>query len=95
METMSMIVHLPQYLMVGNNYRGKVRLMEVLSALYDFPLAEEVPGPATEAMQKVAQKGKMVIVLPFFEKDLRRGLRGDANGWGRAGSSALRLLSRS
>ena len=36
-----------------------------------FPLAEEIPGPATEAMQGVARKWEVVIVLPFFEKDSR------------------------
>jgi N-carbamoylputrescine amidase len=36
-----------------------------------FQLAEEIPGPATEAMQRIAQKLEVVIVLPFFEKDSR------------------------
>jgi hypothetical protein len=36
-----------------------------------FQLAEEIPGPATEAMQQIAQKLEVVIVLPFFEKDSR------------------------
>ena len=36
-----------------------------------FQLAEQVPGPATETMQEVAQKREVVIVLPFFEKDSR------------------------
>jgi len=36
-----------------------------------FQLAEEVPGPATEAMQGIAQKKGVVVVLPLFEKDSR------------------------
>ncbi len=34
-----------------------------------FQLAEEVPGPTTEAMQRIAQKMEVVMVLPLFEKD--------------------------
>jgi len=34
-----------------------------------FQLAEEVPGPTTDAMQRIAQKMEVVMVLPLFEKD--------------------------
>jgi N-carbamoylputrescine amidase len=34
-------------------------------------LAEEVPGPTTEAMQRLAQKTEVGMVLPLFEKDPR------------------------
>jgi N-carbamoylputrescine amidase len=34
-------------------------------------LAEEVPGPTTEAMQLIAQKAEVVMVLPLFEEDPR------------------------
>ena len=37
----------------------------------NFKLAEEVPGPTTEVMQKMAQKTETVMVLPLFEKDSR------------------------
>ena len=36
-----------------------------------FQLAEEVPGPSTEAMQRIAQKMEAVMVLPLFERDPR------------------------
>lgn len=39
-ETMSFIVHLPQYTRLDEDYMGKVRLMEVLCALYDLPMDE-------------------------------------------------------
>jgi proteasome assembly chaperone (PAC2) family protein len=55
METFSLIVHLPQYLMVENDYRGKKRLMEVLSVLYDLPLAEEDADKAREQQEQVSQ----------------------------------------
>jgi len=53
METLSLIVHLPQYLMMENDYRGKKRLMESLSVLYDFPLAEEDADKAKEQQEQV------------------------------------------
>jgi N-carbamoylputrescine amidase len=34
----------------------------------NFELAEEVPGPTTETMQKIAQKTETAMVLPIFEK---------------------------
>jgi len=37
----------------------------------NFQLAEEIPGPTTEVMQEFAQKTETVMVLPFFEKDLK------------------------
>ncbi|MDD5039254.1 MAG: PAC2 family protein [Dehalococcoidales bacterium] len=39
-ETMSLIVHLPQYTQLDEDYIGAVRLMEVLSSLYNLPMDE-------------------------------------------------------
>jgi len=36
-----------------------------------FHLAEEVPGPTTEVMQRFARRTEAALVLPFFEKDPR------------------------
>jgi predicted ATP-grasp superfamily ATP-dependent carboligase len=47
-ETTSLVVHLPQYLTLENDYRGKARLMEVLSSLYGLLLAEEDTRQARE-----------------------------------------------
>jgi N-carbamoylputrescine amidase len=33
-----------------------------------FDLAETIPGPSTEAFQKVARENKVAIVVPIFEK---------------------------
>jgi len=38
----------------------------------NFSLAEEVPGPTTEFMQEIAQRTRMVIVLPIFERESSR-----------------------
>jgi proteasome assembly chaperone (PAC2) family protein len=61
METLSLIVHLPQYLMMENDYRGKKRLMEVLSVLYDLPLAEEDADKAREQQEQVSQIAEQFI----------------------------------
>ncbi len=37
-ETMSLIVHLPQYTKLDDDYMGAVRLMKVLSSIYDLPV---------------------------------------------------------
>ena len=61
METLNLIVHLPQYLMMENDYRGKKRLMEVLSVLYDFPLAEEDADKAKEQQEQVSKIAEQFI----------------------------------
>jgi len=55
METLTLIVHLPQYLGMENDYRGKKRLMEVLSVLYDFPPAQEDADKAREQQNEVSE----------------------------------------
>ena len=55
METLTLIVHLPQYLVMENDYRGKKRLMEVLSVIYDFPLAQEDADKAREQQNEVSE----------------------------------------
>jgi hypothetical protein len=61
MEALTLIVHLPQYLMMENDYRGKKRLMEVLSILYDLPLAEEDADKAREQQEQVRQIAEQFI----------------------------------
>src|SRR5436190_8636537 len=36
-----------------------------------FDIAEPIPGPTTEAMQKIARELKIVLVVPLFEKQAR------------------------
>lgn len=40
METMSLIVHLPQYTQTEEDYMGTARIMNVLGSLYDIPVDE-------------------------------------------------------
>jgi predicted ATP-grasp superfamily ATP-dependent carboligase len=37
-ETMSLIVHLPQYTQLEQDYAGQLRLLEVICSLYNFPV---------------------------------------------------------
>jgi hypothetical protein len=61
METLTLIVHLPQYLVMENDYRGKKRLMEVLSVLYDFPLAKDDAAKAREQQDQVSDLAEKFI----------------------------------
>src|SRR5881394_3636114 len=43
-----------------------------------FDIAEPIPGPTTEAMQKIARELKIVLVVPLFEKQARGVYRNSA-----------------
>ena len=53
-ETMSLIVHLPQYTQLDEDYTGKVRLMEVLCTLYDLPLDEADVEKAEQQRREIS-----------------------------------------
>ena len=40
LETMSLMIHLPQYTELENDYTGELALLQILSILYDFPVGE-------------------------------------------------------
>jgi predicted ATP-grasp superfamily ATP-dependent carboligase len=40
-EAMSLVVHLPGYMMIEEDHRGLKKLMEVIGSLYDLPVATE------------------------------------------------------
>lgn len=62
-EVTSLIVHLPQYAQLEEDYGGQLRLLEVLCALYHFPIdLEPVRRKAKE------QYGKLSLAM---EKDPR------------------------
>ena len=52
-ETCSMVVHLPNYLTMEEDYRGVKRLMEVISFLYGFSLPKEDMEKAHEQEEQV------------------------------------------
>src|SRR6266576_1372650 len=43
-----------------------------------FDIAEPIPGPTTEAMQKIARELKIVLVVPLFERQARGVYRNSA-----------------
>ena len=53
METMSLIVHLPQYTQMDEDYMGAVRLMQVLSSLYDLPVDEAYIQKAEQQLAQI------------------------------------------
>ena len=54
-ETCSMIVHLPSYLAMEDDYRGKKRLMEVISSLYNFDMPQADIEKANQQEEQVRQ----------------------------------------
>ena len=56
METIRFIVSLPQYVVLEEDYVGKVRLMEILNLLYNIPIDEKDFAKALEQRRLVGQK---------------------------------------
>ena len=76
-ETIWLIVSLPQYAVLEEDYIGKVRLMEILNLLYRFPMDEKDFEKAAEQRslldQKVEKTTELRNLLPQLENlyDLR------------------------
>jgi len=60
-ETLSLIVHLPNYLMMNDDYRGEKRLMEILCSLYDFTLPQEDVEKAKEQEDQVKRIAEQMV----------------------------------
>ena len=52
-ETMSLIVHLPQYTQVDEDYIGAARLMKLLSSLYGFPVDDTYIKKAEQQLEQI------------------------------------------
>lgn len=62
LEACSMILHLPNYLGMEEDYRGAKRLMEVISSLYGgFAMSPEDLGKAAEQEQQVSASAEQII----------------------------------
>ena len=62
LEACSMILHLPNYLGMEEDYRGAKRLMEVMSSLYGgFALSPEDLAKAAEQEQQVSASAEQII----------------------------------
>lgn len=70
-ETMTLIVSLPQYVSLDEDYLGKVRLMEILNFLYDMPIDkkdfEKAARQRSLLNQKVETTPELKKVLPQLE----------------------------
>ena len=60
-ETSSLIVHLPSYLALEDDYRGEVRIMQALGSLYDFPTVQGDLDKAKEQADSVNQMAEQVM----------------------------------
>jgi predicted ATP-grasp superfamily ATP-dependent carboligase len=54
-ETMSIIVHLPQYTQLDEDYTGAARLMDTVSSLYEIPVDNEYYEKARQQMEEIDQ----------------------------------------
>ncbi|MFC2021902.1 PAC2 family protein [Chloroflexota bacterium] len=54
METMGLVVHLPQYTQQEEDYIGTVRLMKVLGSLYDLPMDEAYIEKAERQREQIS-----------------------------------------
>ena len=76
-EAVVFIVSLPQYVVLEEDYVGKLRLMEILNMLYNVPVDQEDFEKALEQRnaisERVERSSEVKILLPQLEKayDLR------------------------
>jgi len=52
-ETMGLIVHLPQYAQVDDDYMGTVQLMKVFASLYDLTVNEDYIEKAERQLKQI------------------------------------------
>jgi predicted ATP-grasp superfamily ATP-dependent carboligase len=53
MEAMSLIVHLPQYTQMQEDFNGAVRLMRILSSIYNIPVDQSIENNAQRQMEQI------------------------------------------
>ena len=61
METFSLVVHIPNYLSFEEDYRGVMRLMEILHLLYGFTTPEAYANKAKEQENHVSQLAERIM----------------------------------
>jgi predicted ATP-grasp superfamily ATP-dependent carboligase len=70
-EVLVLIVSLPQYVVLDEDYMGKLRLMEVLNTLYNIPVAQEDFEKALEQRDMVNERlgnsPEVKLLLPQLE----------------------------
>lgn len=70
-ETIVLIVSIPQYVVLGEDHMGKVRLMEILNTLYDIPVDtdefEKARVQKNFITSKVSSSPEVKTILPQLE----------------------------
>lgn len=69
-EVMTLIVHLPQYSQMDEDYAGRLRLLEMISSLYDFPI--DLDQSRREAEQQYAKLSLAAEAEPRVKEIIRR-----------------------
>lgn len=71
-ETIVLIVSLPQYVVLEEDYAGKLRLMELLNTLYNIPVAKDDIERALEQhdtiRERLGNSPEVKILMPQLEK---------------------------
>jgi len=60
-ETLSLIVHLPQYFGLENDHRGQTTLMQIFHSLYGFPVAQDDLDTANKQADSVSQMAEQMM----------------------------------
>jgi len=60
-ETLSLIVHLPQYFGLENDHRGQTTLMQILNSLYGFTVAQDDLDTANKQADSVSQLAEQMM----------------------------------
>ena len=70
-DALALIVSLPQYVVLNEDYMGKVRLMEILNMLYNIPVDKEDFEKALEQLnlinKKIESSPDIRMLLPQLE----------------------------
>ena len=53
METMSLIVHLPQYTQMQEDFNGAVRLMHIMSSIYNLAVDQSIENNALRQTEQI------------------------------------------
>jgi len=61
METLSLVVHIPNYLNFEEDYRGVARLMEILQSLYGFTMPEADADKVKEQEKQISQLAEQIM----------------------------------
>ncbi len=78
-ETMTLIVHLPQYAELDEDYMGAVRLMEALGSIYELPMDEAYTQKAEQQLEQIsaalAKNPELKVIIEQLETHYEAGAR--------------------